>query len=389
MTTRTRHLARRIPTPGKALAALLLFAVISTTVAAIATRDSTLHITAYFRNSIGLYEGDRVTIRGVPVGTVDAIDPMGDQVRVTLTVTGDHPVPADAGAAIIAPTLVTGRYVQLAPTYGGGARLEDGAEVPLEKTAVPVEYDQLKKQLTELSTELGPQGYNADGSLSELVASTGRALDGNGQSLKLALSNVSAAMQTLSDGGPDLFSTVRNLQVLVSALAASDQQIVGFSGELRSVSTLLNNNRTELDAALASIAALLPEIRGYVDDNNEALTTDVESLNSIATLLMNKQDNLAQILHVTPTALADLYNIYDPASNSLTGALAIPDLPDPMSFICALLTTVDAPQEECSRMSDKFGDMFGAAVRAAQGSAPTGPAPKLGELAVPGSGGTR
>jgi len=359
-----QHFYTRIPLPARILALGLIAAVTCTAAVTLVARSTTVHVTAYFTNSIGLYEGDRVMVRGVPVGTVDAIRPLGDRVAIEMSIDNKHGVSSAAGAAIVAPTLVTGRYVQLVSASGGTTELADGDEIALEQTAVPVEYDQVKKQLTDLSEELGPNGFNADGSLSALVESTATALDGSGAPLRQALTNVSDAVQALAHSGPDLFGTVRNLQVLVSALAERDQQIEGFTAEVASVSSLLNDNRTQLETAVTSIATMLPEIERYVAENSDKLTADVQSLNSIATLLMNRQDDLAQILHVTPTALADLYNIYDPASNSLTGALAVPDVPDPMSFICALLTTVDAPQQECSRASASFGDLFGAAMRA-------------------------
>lgn len=328
-------------------------------------RSRTAHVTAYFTNATGLYVGDSVKVRGVAIGTVESIEPAADRVLVEFSVKSDAPVGSDPGAVIVSPTLVSGRYVQL--VGDGSGELASGHEIPLERTAVPVEYDDVKKQVTDLSTELGKEGFDSDGSLGRLVDSTASALDGNGESLKNSLKSVSAAMTTLSEGGPDLFTTVRNLQVLVSALASHDDQIRGFTSQLAGASTLLNDNRTQLDAALNAFLALLPKIQSYVAENRDALTGDVSRLNQLTGLLVQRQDDLAQILHTAPTALSDLYNIYDPSSNSLTGALATPDFPDATSLICALLTTVDAPQEECSRSSAVFGDLLGAAVRAAQG----------------------
>lgn len=58
-------------------------------------------------------------------------------------------------------------------------------------------------------------------------------------------------MRTLSAAGPpDLFSTVRNLQQVVTALRTADQQIVGFASQLDDASAVLDDNRTQLDAAI-------------------------------------------------------------------------------------------------------------------------------------------
>lgn len=385
----------RIPTPGRILAALLVAALISTGVTFGLTRNATVRVTAYFGNSAGLYTGDRVTLRGVPIGAVDDITPAGDRVRVTLHFDSAHPVSADTHAVIVAPTLVSGRYIQLIPKRGSEPELQDGAVIPLERTAVPVPFDEIKKQVTDLATQLGPESGDPIGPLARFTDATASALRGNGATLNDTLVNLSKAMQTLADGGPDLFATVRNLQTVISALAANDGQVRTFVDQLAGVSNLLNDNRTQLNAALHAVQAMLPEIRTLVAENRDALKSDVTSLTRITSLLIDREDDLAQILHAAPTTIDDLYNIYDPSSKSATANANIPDFPDPMSLICALLTTVDAPPAECSRASAQFGDLFGAAVRAATGAGsspvPTpGPSaqpviPGLSDLLVPGA----
>ena len=393
----------RIPVPGRILALLVAVALVSTAATWWITNSSTVRITAFFTNSVGLYPGDRVTLRGVPIGAVDSITPVGDRVRIELHFDTEHPVAADTHAVIVAPTLVSGRYIQLTPKAGNGSSLPDGAVIPLERTAVPIEYDEVKRQVTDLATQLGPKVGEHAGTLTRFTDATAKALQGNGATLNQTLVNLSQAMQTLADGGPDLFATVRNLQVVVSALAANDSQVQAFVNQLAGVSNLLNDNRTQVAAALQSVQAMLPEIRSYVADNRDALIKNVGNLTNITHLLVNREDDLAQILHLAPTAIDNFYNIYDPQSHSLTGNLAVPDFPDPMSLTCALLTTVNAPQSECSRASSQFGDLVGAAARAAMGSgapaptpAPTGglpglpaglpPIPGLSDLLIPGAG---
>ncbi|GGO01060.1 MCE family protein [Nocardia rhizosphaerihabitans] len=373
----------RIPVPGRILLVLVAAALVVTGATLWATRDATVRVAAYFSNSVGLYSGDRVVLRGVPIGEVDEVTPIGDRVRVTMHFDSSHPVSADTRAVIVAPTLVSGRYVQLIPKRGDEPELRDGAEIPLERTAVPVEYDEIKRQVTELSTQLGPMVDDPTGSLARFVGVTAETLGGNGPTLKDTLVNLSKAMQTLADGGPDLFATVRNLQLVISALAANDAQVRNFVGQLAGVSNLLNDNRTQLNSALHAVEAMLPEIRDIVAENRDALNQDVTSLTRITSLLVARQDDLAQVLHVAPTVIDDLYNIYNPASKSATANLNLPDFPDPMSLICALLTTVDAPQAECSRASAQFGDLFGAAVRAAMGANAV-PAPAVGLPGLPG-----
>ena len=59
-------------------------------------------------------------------------------------------------AIVISPNLVAARFIQLTPAYDGGPELADGAVLDLDHTGVPVEWDQVKEELTKLSAQLGP-----------------------------------------------------------------------------------------------------------------------------------------------------------------------------------------------------------------------------------------
>src|SRR5882724_4441218 len=99
-------------------------------------------VVGYFTSAVGLYPGDDVRIVGVPVGTVDSIEPRASDVKITMTVKNGVKVPADAKALIISPNLVSARFVQLTPAYTGGGVMADGAQIGLDRTAVPVEWDE-------------------------------------------------------------------------------------------------------------------------------------------------------------------------------------------------------------------------------------------------------
>jgi len=113
-------------------------------------------ITAYFTTATAIYPGDEVRIAGVKVGSIDSIQPVGTQAKMTLHIDRGIRVPADAKAVIVTQNLVSARYVQLTPAYESGPTMDDGAVIPIERTAVPVEWNEVKEQLMRLATELGP-----------------------------------------------------------------------------------------------------------------------------------------------------------------------------------------------------------------------------------------
>jgi phospholipid/cholesterol/gamma-HCH transport system substrate-binding protein len=291
-------------------------------------------VTAYFKSAVGLYPGDDVRIVGVPVGTIDSIEPRAGDVKVTMTIDEDVKVPADAQALIVSPNLVAARFIQLTPAYTGGAVMADGAAIGLDRTAVPVEWDEVKEQLTQLSAQLGPQQGSMQGPLSAVVNQAADAFDGNGDSFRQALRELSQTAGRLGDSRADLFGTIKNLQVLVDALSNSNEQIVQFSNHVASVSQVLADSSAGLDSTLGTLNQALADVRGFLDENNQPLIDQVGKLADFTQILTDHSDDIEQILHVTPNGLANFYNIYNPAQGTVGGLLSLPNFANPVQFIC-------------------------------------------------------
>ena len=113
-------------------------------------------VVAYFPAANALYPGDKVQIMGFSVGAIDNIEPAGNKMKVTFHYSKKYKVPANATAVVLNPTLVASRSIQLSPPYTGGPVMQDGAVIPLERTHVPVEWDELRNQLTNIVSKLGP-----------------------------------------------------------------------------------------------------------------------------------------------------------------------------------------------------------------------------------------
>src|ERR1700687_4104595 len=101
-------------------------------------------VVAYFPAANALYAGDKVQIMGFRVGAIDKIEPAGDKMKVTFHYLSKYKVPANASAVVLNPTLVASRTLQLEPVYKGGPLLADNAVIPIERTQVPTEFDQLR-----------------------------------------------------------------------------------------------------------------------------------------------------------------------------------------------------------------------------------------------------
>ncbi len=291
-------------------------------------------IVAYFPTAVGLYPGDEVRVVGVPVGRIDAIEPRATDVKVKMTVQDDVRIPADARALIIAPNLVSARFIQLTPAYTEGDVLASGAEIGTDRTAVPVEWDEVKEQLTALSAQLGPKEGGVQGPLTAFVNQAADTFDGNGDSFRQALRELSQTAGRLGDSRTDLFGTVRNLQVLVDALANSNEQIVQFTNHVSSVSQVLASSTEDLDNTLGVLNQALGDVKGLLGESNGELIESVGKLADFTQILTDHSDDIEQVLHITPNGLANFYNIYNPAQGTVGGLLSLPNFANPVQFIC-------------------------------------------------------
>jgi virulence factor Mce-like protein len=355
---------------------------------------SQYRVTAYFPETVGLYSGSSVRILGIEVGTIDKVVPQGTRVRVDMSIDDQYPIPADAKAAVLAPSLVSDRYVQFAPVYTSGPKMKDGTVVPLSRTAVPVELDQVYGALNKLSDALGPNGANKNGALSDLVDVGAKNLDGNGEQLNRTLAGFSQAVRTLADNREDLFASMDNLQAFTTALATVDGQVRAFNQNLAAVSNQLAGERQDLASAIHLLQQALGDVATFIRDNQALLTTNVQRLADVTATLVNQRDALAQVLDVAPAALGNLAHAYNPDYGTLDtrdnsagsmnsplvvcealsaiGALGIPngfnvnDIPallklPPVSQVCARLLSgdLDANGQQDPGFQDLLNSIFG------------------------------
>jgi phospholipid/cholesterol/gamma-HCH transport system substrate-binding protein len=279
----------------------------------------TKQVTAYFRETVGIYPGSSVRVLGVPVGTVTAVQPDGSQVKVTMSVDSGVAVPASARAVVVSASVVADRYVQLTPAYTGGPQMAGGAVIPVSRTAVPVEVDQIYSSLAKLSAALGPSGLNKHGALSDLISRGAANLAGNGAYLHNMLTQFSGLSKTLGNSAGNLYATIAYLQQFTAMLKANDGQVRLAEQQLSSVFGFLASDRQDLGAALNELATALGQVQGFISSNRSLIKSNVSKLASITHILVRERASLAETLDVAPLATDNVVNAYDATTRTLNG----------------------------------------------------------------------
>jgi phospholipid/cholesterol/gamma-HCH transport system substrate-binding protein len=309
-------------------------------------------LTAHFPRTISIYEGSDVRVLGVPVGTVDKVTPSGTDVVVTMSYDADVKVPADAKAVIVAPSIVGDRFIQLTPVYDGGDVIADGATLAADRTAVPLELDQIYSSIDDLTVALGPTGANKNGALSDLLESTAANFGGQGAKFHQTIQDFSKLSETLDNNKDELFGSARKLEGFINTLATNDKTVRRFNQSLGDVSSMLSGERQELTASLRNLATALGQVSSFVKENRKSLGRNISGLKQVSQVLVKRRSELGHILDSAPLALNNLALTYNPESGTLDTNANVGELinqvqSDPSTVLCGFLSQADQAGALC------------------------------------------
>ncbi len=298
----------------------------------------------------GIFPNAEVTYRGVAVGRVDAVELTDDGVSIVMA-------------------------------------LEPDSEIPLERTAVPVEVDEVLQEVQDLSTALGPRGANRDGALNDLLQAGSRTLKGNGSRLNDTVTEFSRAVETASGTGDDLASTLTNLAQLTRALAASDAPVRRLASTLEAVSGSLAAQRDALVGTVDGLAVAMQEVRSLVRDSGPALTRNTAGLLDVTRTILKEEQALRETLNLAPVTLQNFIGTFDPQTSALTARIAVNGTltTDPSLVLCQLISS-----NGLGRLCPIVNTLVDPVEPLLQGlPQPLGEGAELGDGVVEGSGGRR
>ena len=161
----------------------------------------------------------------------------------------------------MAPQVVNDRYVQLNPAYSGGPNMAERRGDPESRTAVPISVDGIIDSLDDLAKALGPNGANAHGALSRLVASSAHAFGPNGAALHSTLDSLGSALGALSSKSPQLTALFDNLGNLSKVASQYTGTYQAFANDLAVVSTELASDDGDIGSALSNLQQALGHSR--------------------------------------------------------------------------------------------------------------------------------
>ena len=282
---------------------------------------------------------------GVPIGTVDSVPrPAPTSWSRCPTTPRCRSPPRRRRSSSPRPSSATG--TSSSPRRTPVARLADNATLEADRTAVPLELDQIYENLDKLNVALGPNGANRNGALSDLLEVTAANFGGQGERFHQTIEDFGKFSDTLSDNREEFFSSTRSLQGFISTLAENDATVRRFNQSMADVSTVLEGEREELSAALENLSVALGQVSTFVRDNREILGRNIKGLNRVSKVLVKQRAALDEILTVAPTALNNLALTYNPQAGTLDtrsnlGEIGYQITSDPATYLCGFVSQAD------------------------------------------------
>ncbi|MFF2083964.1 MlaD family protein [Nocardia sp. NPDC058176] len=304
---------------------------------------------AMLPDSIGLYVGNHVTLRGMNVGEITAIDPRGAAVRVDFTVDERHPVPDDAAAVTVSDTVVADRELAVLPGRDPERRRDENG--CLTATLTPKSVTQTLDAVAGLANQiLGPESGGRD-ALRRGLAALDSATAGTGPGVNAAIIDAAALLDS-----PD--AAVAHLGGIIDSLGAVSGSVAARWGDIRLMLTRLatvldqvNNelfNRTvEIIDGFQRVLPMLNEITSMFGD---PIFRVLDASVPLIRLLRENVDTLRDIAVKVPVLAAAAQTVVDPGRGIVYAAPEVAVPPEIAAQLCALAGPPECAPGEMPRI---------------------------------------
>jgi phospholipid/cholesterol/gamma-HCH transport system substrate-binding protein len=268
-------------------------------------------LSATFAESGGVFTGQEVTYRGVTVGRVGNLRVVPDGVRIQMVIERTYDtIPKDGTKArVMFKSAVGEQFIDLLPTKRSGPYLDDGDEIPLRDTELPVQQEELLRLLDRVLSGVPPKA------IGNLVDVLGEGLGGKGDELHDALAALDPLSATLAGRTAELNRLAISGDRLGTAFdETSSQFVTGVKGFGR-VSGALGRGSQGLERLLTSGANYIGDLGGLVRARKADIDTTIKYLAETTRISYDNLKSVADTLDFLPLLLDTLVQSYDEETN--------------------------------------------------------------------------
>ena len=277
------------------IAALILLAMKASSLPVIGGGD-VYH--AAFSEAGGLKPNDEVRIAGVRVGKVESVELDGDHVRVSFRVDRDAEFGEETHAAIKVKTLLGAMFLALEPA--GEGQLDEGDEIPLERTTSPYDVVEAFTGLAETSEDIDTD------QLAESLTTLADLTRNTPEEFRDALEGVSALSANIAAKNERIGTLLQNLDKVSTVLDERDEDLVALMRDADVLFRALVKRREAVHDLLVATSRLSRELTTLVRQSRADLKPALTHLENVVQVLNKNEDNLDNSLRL----MAPFYRVF-------------------------------------------------------------------------------
>lgn len=312
---------------------------------------------AVMTDSIGLYPGNQVTMRGITVGSVTSVRNQGKDVRVDFEVDAKYPVYADASATTVSDTVVADRDLAVLASGTDTRRWNSGTCIT--RTLTPKSLTETLTALAQLADQLNGPEAGQQNSLAKGLTALDAATTGTGAQVNELVRRLGSALKQ-----PD--ADIANLAAIFDTFSSVSKKVNEHWGDLQSMLTrigpALNQASTELLGPGAELFDALRQVLPMLNDITtmfgDKILRGLDATVPLIKLLRANVGSLSEIVRMTPALASAFQRVTDPATGATGITYAPPRVRIPQQNaeqICAAVNAL-APGR-CTGAADGMVDV--------------------------------
>ncbi len=253
---------------------------------------------AAFSEAGGLKVNDEVRIAGVRVGKVESIELDGDHVQVSFRIDENAEFGQESLAAIKVKTLLGSMYLSIEPA--GNGQMNEGYEIPVERTTSPFDVVEAFSGLAETSEEIDTD------QLAESLTTLADLSRNTPEEFRAALKGVSALSSNIAEKNEQIGELLGNLETVSRVLDERDEDIIALMEDADVLFRALVKRRESIHRLLVSTSQLSKELTALVRQSRADLKPALTHLDNVVKVLNKNEDNIDNSLRL----MAPFYRVF-------------------------------------------------------------------------------
>lgn len=240
-------------------------------------------IQAQLPDVVNIQQNSRVRVGDVNVGTVTKIERQGWHALLTMRLSGDVDLPANATATVGQTSLLGSLHVELAPPKGSPpeGKLHNGTLLPLSAGRA---YPTTEQTLATLSLLLNGGGI---GQIQEITQALSTAFAGREDDLRSLIDQLNVFIGNVKDQTQDIIAATDSLNKLVGQIADQKPVVDKALKTIPQALAILNDQRQNLADALDQLGKFSALTADTVNQTKENLVEELEDVGPVLESLAN------------------------------------------------------------------------------------------------------